>query len=147
MKVSRFINSFSFIIFIFTTNYINSQNFIFPTSVTTYDNTILVIDRNGTYICNQALTSINQKYIFSTEDQIKNEEDLSRVVLKRTKGYIIGLINYKIFFFSGSGELLKISSKFTEENLKYYSIIPYTKDSDNFYFLVGFFDSNNKLNI
>ena len=81
------------------------------------------------------------------EDQIKTKEDLSRVVLKRSNGYIICLLNYKIYFFSGTGELLKKSDKFYNQTLEYYTFIPYKLDSNIFYFLIGFFDSNTHLNL
>ena len=100
MNSLAMINIFSFISII---NLINSHNFIFPTAVTLYNGNIIVIDKFGIYICDSNFTNINLTYRLGEEDQIKTKEDLSRVVLKKFKGYIISLLNYKIYFFSGSG--------------------------------------------
>ena len=141
------INSFTIIVFISIVNHTNSQNFIFPTAVTLYDENILVIDKFGIYICDSTFTNITLIYSLDEEEQIKTKDDLSRVVLKKTKGYIICLLNYKIYFFSGKGVLLKISNKFYEEELEYYTLIPVELQDNFLYFIIGFFDSNMRLNL
>ena len=101
-----------------------SGTFSFPSAITLPNENILVIDELGIYIYNSSINLIREEYIFPEEDKIKNKEDLSRVILKRNQGYILSIINYKIFFFNDKGEKLIITSKFTDQNPLYCTLNP-----------------------
>ena len=148
---SRFINIFNLIIFCSLINIeISSPIFTFPTAITLVNGNIIIVEKLGIYIYSPTFSYIRTEYTFPEEDQIKTKDDFSRVVIKRSKGYVLALINYKFYFFSGVGQLIYGPSlKFYNEELKYYSLIPYTYNADYYiyYFIIGFFNSNNQLNL
>ena len=147
MKTFGIINIFTVINFFLTTNHISSHNLVFPSAITLTNGNILIIESLGIYISDSTFTNIELKYNLDEEDQIKTEDDLSRVILKRSRGYVICLINYKIYFFSGTGVLLKKSNKFYDQELDYYTLIPCYVSNNIYYFVIGFFDSNTHLNL
>ena len=148
---SRFINIFNLIIFCLLINIeISSPIFTFPTAITLVNGNIIIVEKLGIYIYSPTFSYIRTEYTFPEEDQIKTKDDFSRVVIKRSKGYVLALINYKFYFFSGVGQLIYGPSlKFYNEELKYYSLIPcaYNADYYIYYFIIGFFNSNNQLNL
>ena len=80
MKINIIINLFIFIIFQLLILSNNSTLFFsYPTAITLYNRNILVVEKNGIYICDENFTSIiSVEYNFTEEeDQIKNEANLS----------------------------------------------------------------------
>ena len=67
-------NLIFFIIFFIELNIINSTlSFSYPTSVTLINGNILVVEKNGIYICDPTMeTIINTTFTFIEEDQIDN---------------------------------------------------------------------------
>ena len=112
-----FFNILEFIILLYLICSCSSISFSYPSALTLPNGDILVVDELGIYIYNSSISFKREEYTFPEEDKIKSEEDLSRVILKRYKNYIIGLINYKIFFFNDKGiKLISTNSKFTDQN-------------------------------
>ena len=140
--MQKLFNIFSFIIFCL---FSSSISFSFPSALTLPNGNIFVIDELGIYIYDSTFNLIRLEYSFPEEDKIKSEENLSRVILKRSKGYILSLINYKIYIFNSEGQKLCISSKFTEKNPQHLTLAPIILTSSYFYFIIGFFDSSPKL--
>ena len=152
MKLWAYHNNISILIFYFTIKIISSVSFTFPSAVTLNNGNILVIEQLGIYIYDSTVSNlISTEYTFPVEDQIKTTQDLSRVVLKKKRYFILGLINYKIFFFNEQGKKLYNSpTKFiTTEVLDYYTLVPIRYDSSNNYclYVIGFIDSSFKLNL
>ena len=148
MKIfSVIINVCSLFVFCLLINKeISSTTFTFPTATTLTNGNIIVIEKTGIYIYDPTLSTLEDTVlIFSEEDQIKTTQDLSRVAIKRFKGYFVSLINYKIYIFSGEGSLLYYSTKFYNQELEYYSLVPFFLNDNYFAFIIGFFDSNTYL--
>ena len=146
---SRFINTLSLIIFfLFINKEISKPTFTFPTAITLSNGDIFIVEKLGIYIYNSGFSLKRTEYIFPEEDQIKAKDDLNRVTIKRFKNYILGLINYKFYFFDGQGRLIYgPSAKFYNQELEYYSLIPINFENNICYFIIGFFDSNIHLNL
>ena len=106
---------FIFIIILFLNIIFSSSKlfFSYPSSVTLENENILVFEKNGIYICDPKLEKIiTTVFIFTKEDQIKDEDSLSNVIIKDKNDYIISLVNFKLFFFNRIiGDLLKTTEK------------------------------------
>ena len=125
-----------------------SIDFSFPSALTLTNGNILIIEELGIYIFNPTNNDIREEYRFPEEDKIKNKQDLSRVILKRSQGYIFGLINYKIFIFNGEGErLVTTTQKFTDQNPQHFTLTPIVHSGNIYPFIIAFFDSNTYLNL
>ena len=127
----------------------STKSFSFPTALTLSDGNVLIIDEFGIYIYDSSLTNIiSTEHIFIEEDQIKTKEDLSNVILRRYKGYILSLVNYKFYFFNDKGKLLfHNSTKFVDSSYpESYALIPIIVNNDIYYYIIGYFDTSNYLN-
>ena len=146
-----FTNFLLFIIFNLFIIPINSNlSFKYPTALSLSDGNILVAEKNGIYICDPTFSYIlTTEIIFNDEDQIKDEENLSKVILKRKNTLIFGLINYKIFIFNVNGKLLYNSSTklIIDSNINYCALIPVSSINNFFYYIIGYFNSENYLNL
>ena len=146
-----FIKFFLFNIFNLFIIPINSNlSFKYPTAITLSDGNILVAEKNGIYICIHTFSYIlSTEYNFNNEDQIKEEESLSKVILKRKNTLIFGLINFKLFMFNANGTFLyKSSTKLIDDsNINYCDLIPISSSNNYFYYIIGYFNSNNYLNL
>ena len=111
-------------------NRINRSNsvllFNFPSSITLSNGNILVIEKNGIYICNPTLeTILNTVFTFSEDDRIKDLQSFSNVILKDKNYYIICMVNFKIYFLTRIGELLKATDRIIpDENPTYFTLAP-----------------------
>ena len=147
----KFIKFLLFIIFHFLFLSINSNlSFIYPTAITLSDGNILVVEKNGIYICDPTFSNIlSREFIFNDEDQIKNKDELSKVILKRKTPQIIGLINFKIYIFDYDGKLLynSFSKLIDDSNIQYCALIPLSFQNNALYYIIGYFDSYNFLNL
>ena len=150
------INLFSFDLFLVILFYFkikktySALSFSYPIAITLVTNNILVIEKNGIYICDYNVTKIlNATFNFTNEeDKIKSEEDLSKVVIKRRSKIILGLINYKIFIFNPKGELLYNSNNsnlISGDNPDYCSLNFIEEYSNLYYYIIGYFNKNNSL--
>ena len=147
MKQNLFsFNLFLIIIFHYKIrNVYSTLSFSYPIAITLYTNNILVIEKNGIYICDFNITKIlSFEYNFTNEeDKIKNEEDLSKVVIKRRSQLILGLIKYKIYIFNTAGKLLfndKIKL-ISGDNPDYCSLnYIYEFDENVYYYIIAYFN-------
>ena len=92
--------------FLLNISQINSFiSFTYPTAVTLNNGNIFVIHKYGISICDNSYTTIiNNITIFSSEDQISNEDYLSKVSISQFKdGYILSVIIDKINIFNSIG--------------------------------------------
>lgn len=152
MKILKlfYINFYSFYLLSITISQIKSNlSFAYPSAITLINGNIFVVEKFGIYICDHTLSYIiKNEFTFSEEDQIKNEEDYSRVILKQRFSYIISLINYKIYIFDSEGKIIYNDSKkiAIEEIPKYYTLTPILDENNSYYYIIGYFQNNN-LNI
>ena len=142
-----YINFYSFILLSITLSQIKSiLSFTYPSAITLSNGNIFVVEKFGIYICDHSLSYIiKNEFSFSEEDQIKNEEDYSRVILKKRFSYIISLINYKIFIFDSKGKIVyNGSKKITFEDIpKYYTLTPIIDENNYYFYIIGYFQNNN----
>ena len=142
---------FSIIIFYINFFPINSSiSFIYPSAISLSNGNILIIHKIGIDIYDSTVSNlIKNIYIFTNEEQIKDVENLSKVILKESESYIFCIISDKIFIFDNEGNLLYKSDNkiINNSSPKYYTLSPiYIKDNI-YYYIIGFFDSNNYLNL
>lgn len=142
-----YINFYSFILLSNTLSQIKSiLSFTYPSAIELSNGNIFVVEKFGIYICDHSLSYIiKNEFSFSEEDQIKNEEDYSRVILKKRFSYIISLINYKIFIFDSEGKIVyNDSKKITFEDIpKYYTLTPIIDENNYYFYIIGYFQNNN----
>ena len=138
-----------FIVFIININEICSTLlFTYPSAVTLTNGNILVIEKDGIYICDQAMENIiSNIFTFTEEDKIKDEVSLSRVIMKDKNGYIICLVNFKLFFISRTGILLTSTTNklILDPDPTYFSLAPIYVKSNYYYYVIAYFDSSTKL--
>ena len=129
----------------------SSLIFEFPISVTLSNENILVVEKNGIHICDSSFTKIIETKFYFTkeEDKIKNESDLSKVILERKSTNIFALINFKVFIFDSDGTLLYNSSEklIKDETVEYCTLVPIINQNDIYYYIIGYFNSTNNLNL
>ena len=89
-----YINFYSFILLSITLSQIKSiLSFTYPSAITLSNGNIFVVEKFGIYICDHTLSYIiKTEFTFSEEDQIKNEEEYSRIILKKRFSYIISFL-------------------------------------------------------
>ena len=106
-----------------------------------YTTNIFVIHQLGVSLCNDNFTEIiSNEVVFDESDQIKSEEDLSRVESVIGESYIICLIKKKILIFNAEGHNLYYNSYMEDinNNALYYSLVYYNKDATYAYFIIGY---------
>ena len=133
-------------------NKINSYvHFKYPYGITLTNQNVFIVHQLGIDIIDAQFTKIIKNVLtFSEEEKIKTENELSKIEIKYKDGYILTLINDKIYIFNNTGDFLnKSDDKITEdESIEYYALVPIEKMYTGiFYFLIGFFDTNNYLNL
>ena len=128
-------------------------SFTYPQSTTLSNNNILIVEKNGIYICNPSLnTIISTVFSFSDEDKILSETDLSKTIIKKSSYAILVFSNYKIYMINtNTGELLYNSdNKLFYDEPEYISLTyTYGNNVDNFYFyiFIAYIDDYNYLQI
>ena len=137
-----------FLFFLNISEMISILQFTYPSAITLSNGNILIIEKDGIYICDQTMENIIKTVLsFSLEDQMRNEDSLSKVVMKDKNGYIICLVNFKLFFFNREGTLLKMTDKLLSEyNPTYYSLTPIFVKNNYYYYTIAYFDGNLWLN-
>ena len=144
MKCISF-NLIFFILFFIELNIINSTlSFSYPTSVTLTNGNILVVEKNGIYICNPTMeTIIKTAFTFIEEDQIDDDNKLANVEIKDKNNYIGVLVNFKLYLFTREGDLFKSTNRLiSDDNPTYFSFAPIFVKSNNYYYVIAYFDSN-----
>ena len=132
---------FFLIIIILISDSYSNLNFHFPFSITLANGNILVIEKEGIYICDPSLKSIiNTILIFDDEDKIKDEKSYSNVILKDKNGFIIGMVNYKVYLLTRTGELLKSTNRLIlDDDPTYFTLAPIFVKNNTYYFVIGYF--------
>lgn len=143
--------AFSIILFSLFSRTISVLSFTYPQSTTLKNKNILVVEKNGFYICDPSFNNINTiLYEFSEEDKINTETKLSTTIIQKSSFLILILANYKIYiFYTQTGELLYHSSDklITGDTPEYVSITYSYTDETKFYFTIAYLDSNNYLKL
>ena len=129
-----------------------SLSFTYPQSTTLGNYNILIVEKNGIYICNQNYTSILKAvYTFSDEDKIVNEECLSKTIIKKSSYVILIFTSYKLYILdtSNGGLLYHDDTKLIEDENPDYITLAYSYRETNkiFYFIIGYINSNNYLKL
>jgi len=153
LKNNIFINfCFSFnilIIFSFFKEYKNQNlNLNYPISITLLNGNIFVIYEEGIKIYDSKLNNSNTILNFTENDKIDDITKYVKVAISRFSednyGYIISVINDKIYIFDCEGNILY--KKETSLNGKYYSIVPIKEENKEFTYMICFINSNNYIN-
>ena len=140
-----------FIILYLIINEVYSKiSYIYPYAFTLSNDNIFIIHKYGIDLIDSSFSKIIIKVmIFSKEEQIETEEDLSKLTINNDKGYILCLIKERIYIFNDDGNFIYKSeySISNGQNIEYYTLLSILKESESFYYLIGFFDNNNYLNL
>ena len=121
----------------------------YPTGISLINGNILIITKYAISIYEPInFNKISTQYTFSDDEIIKDENDLSKVILKRYRECIFSLINYKIFFFDIEGNLLnKSDNKLIQENPDYCTLSIFNINNNLYYYIIGYFNSTNYLKL
>ena len=127
-------------------------SFTYPQTTTLSNKNILVVEKNGIYVCNKDFNSIiSTLYSFPEEDKITTPSRLSKTIIKKSSYMILILSNYKLYIVSTeTGTLFYqsntriISGVDPEYVTLAYSYIPTNR---KLFFIVGYIDNSNNLNI
>ena len=133
----------------FISNYSSNFTLINPYSITLENGNIFIIHKFGISLYDSnfsnVLTNIS---IFSEEEQIKNETDLSTIEYQYYDNYILCLIKYKLYIFNSEGGLLLKNDTILSEHLpKSFTLVAIgVKNIYYYYYLIGYFNRDNYLN-
>ena len=119
-------------------------SFTNPLSIYLSNGNLFIIHKYGIEVCNKYLTEIIKSQIIFEEEEFITTQKLSKVILSKFEdGYIISLINNKIYFFDEEGNFLYKSERIDKEkNPDYYNL----NIKDKYHFYIGFI-SEDKLNL
>jgi len=131
---------------------ISVLSFTYPQSTTLKNKNILIVEKNGIYICDPNFdTILSTLYSFSDEDKITTQSKLSTTIIKKSSFAILILTNYKLYIIrTTTGELLyQNDNKIIQgEEPEYVDLAyVYTKTNDKFYFTISYINSSNYLKI
>ena len=148
----KIVKLFSLILFsqlIIRTN--STLSFTYPTAASLPNGNIFVVEKFGIYICDSTFSNIlSTEFNFTNEeDQIKNVDDLSKVLIKRTIKYIFLLVNYKLYVFNGEGRFLynSLDKLISVDTPEYCSITFLGIDNNNYLYIIAYLDVYNYLNL
>ena len=135
-------------------SYSNSLlNFTYPQATTLKNQNILVVEKNGIYICDESYEYILRTVQeFSEEDKILNEDILSKTIIKKSDNFILIFSNYKLYIIdTNDGNLIYYSSNklIEEDNVEYITLAYIERLTDNnlFLIIIAYLNQNNYLNI
>jgi hypothetical protein len=117
----------------------------FPFSIILSNDNIFIIHQDGVSIYNSGLSNlISDEIIFNDSEKINSEYSLSKITVSQfDNGYIIALINDKIYFFDYKGSLIYKSTEQINDNNNglYYTLVPIKFFNDYYYYLIGFINN------
>ena len=149
--IFQIIKIFYFIIcFQFVENLDLKIYFTYPYTITLSNNNIFVVHQFGVDVIDPLFTKILKRVIIFSEDEIiSTEKELSKLEVIYRFNYIIVLIKDKIYIFNNNADLLSISDDkiSSDMSIEYYALVPYRILNGFYYFVVGFFDTKNYLNL
>ena len=150
MKSNKFLSNFTkifdlILLYILIVPLKSFLYFNYPFSLTLSDGNILVIHQKGICICNYHLSEIKQNIkTFSEDEEIRTEDSLSKITTAFENGYIISIINDKIFIFNENGTLIYESNNIileSGETAGYYTLVPIKKESSYYQYVIGYIHS------
>ena len=122
--------------------------FTFPQSTTLSNGNILVVERDGIYVCDPNLSNILRTlHTFPDEDKISSQLKLSKTIIKKTSIVIIIFSNYKRYLIDSTTGILTYkdtSQIITGEDPEYVTVTYYT-NAPLIKFIIGYINSNNEL--
>jgi len=135
--------NFLILTFILSIGKVNSLlNFNYPSAISLSDGNIFIVEKEGIYVYDGELKHKIHSYTFQDEnDKIKNEVDLSNVIIKAKGIYILCLINSKIFIFDYEGKYLSKTDKLiSDANILHPTLTPIPLNNNDYYFyVIGYF--------
>ena len=129
-------------------------SFTYPqtTTLSTTYKDILVVEKDGIYICDSSFSRIKSTlYSFTDEDKITTLSKLSTTIIKKSSYVTLILSNYKLYIIKTSTGILLYHSEdklISGEEPKYVDLTYiYTPGDQTFYFTIGYISDNNYLKI
>ena len=129
-------------------------SFTYPqtTTLSTTTKDILVVEKDGIYICDPSFSRIkNTLYTFPDDDKISTLQKLSTTIIKKSSYVVLILSNYKLYIVKTSTGALLYNSEdkiISGEEPQYVDLAYiYTPDSQTFYFTISYISSNNYLKV
>ena len=116
-------------------------SFSYPNAVVTLkEGNIFIIHKFGICICDSSFTTIIKEiYTFQEEEQIINEERMSKLeILQFDNGYLICLIIDKIYIFNMNGDLEFKSSPLIVVDISNFSLSSDKILNNCYYYLLGY---------
>ena len=127
--------------------YYTQIKYKYPKAITLLNGNIFIIHKNGIDIYDSSLsTKITGVIIFDKNETILYD-NLSLITFtsftESDNGYIIGIINNKIYIFDKEGTNKYISQEILEElKGEYYTLIPIKKENNIYYYMIGFINED-----
>ena len=128
-------------------------SFTFPQATTLGNKYILIVEKNGIYICDPSYSNLVSTLLeFSDEDKIIDVDKLSKTIIKKSSIFILILSNFKLYVIeTKTGSLLKkTTSKLVEDddNIDYVTLAySYLYKSAKFYFELAYLDKSSNFHI
>ena len=136
------INIFIFIFYSIINNINSTLSFVNPLSISLNNGNIFIIHKYGIDVCNQYLSLIVKTPItFSSTEQITIENISKIIITKVEDGYIICLINKKVYIFDKYGNFIFKSNEITDKNPDFYTLESLS-DKNGYNYYVGFIYEN-----
>ena len=130
--------------YIFTQEANHTFSFSYPKVIQLTNKNVLFIANSGIYIYDKYLSNLEKNIDYPSDLTIDGEADAQKITISQySNGYIISIIKNYLYFFSKVGEIIhneKLNDNITEG--EYYSLTPIKNDINDFYYTIGFINSN-----
>ena len=117
-------------------------SFNFPYGLTLSNGNIFIIHQKGVTICDNHLNEIILNVItFSEEEEITTETSLSKITTAFQYGYIISIINDKVYIFNEFGTSIFNDTDIILENdetAEYYTLVPIKRETYYYHYVIGY---------
>jgi len=136
------INIFILFIIISLSEVLSLLDFTYPSAISLINGNVFIIEKKGIYVYDGQLQNIIFNYPFQESEEI-NLDNLSKVVIKTKKNYIICLINSKIYLFDYEGKIV-LEQKIIFENIYNPNLTPivFNNEDNNYYYVVEYLISS-----
>ena len=148
MVFREFKKIFIFCFFLFfykfkQSNFIDIPYINLPYALFLLNDNIFVIHQNGVSIYDSNFNKlIKNEIIFSESEKTEYNTSFSRLTVSQFRnGYIISIINDKIYFFDYKGSLIfESTEKIIDNNIMpyYYTLVPFKFFDDYYFYIIGF---------
>ena len=123
-------------------NILNSENTIFPYSLTLLNGNILLVINDGIHFFDSNLENEETSKKKSFEEVLE-EEDNNKVFLgqfsEEYKGYIMVFAKDLLYFFTNEGMFLDSKNISEYLNGNVFSLVPYKKENNNLYYIISYY--------